>query len=146
MEHRNIEGFEIAHPGQEFPWYRVLTDEQMASIRNVLKQQLGLDENASKIQLVTALAEEAEVCSATDADSQEFSLKSCLEQLGIVPRQRVMVNFYRYDDIDELRLTDVDKHFPYIWYSGSDDIDIMDETLSWIVSVSHDGEVALIKF
>jgi hypothetical protein len=146
MEKRNIEGFRNAHPGKEFPWCRSLTDVEMREIREVLKDRVGLGRNVDRLDLCKALAAKSKVCQGTDADSESFGLLDCLSRLAIEPREKLLLNFYRYDDIDELLLEDVNEHFEYMWYPGSDDIDIFDNTLSWIVSVSHDGDVSVVKF
>lgn len=146
MERRNIEGFENAYPGRQFPTFRVLQDDEMQGVRSRIKTQLGLGDDVDNLQLVQALGSLGEVCGGMDARSSSFSLQKSLEELDISPLEKMFVNFYRFDDIDELRLEDVSEHFEYIWYEGSDDIDLFDDTLSWILSVSHDGEISITRF
>lgn len=38
-----------------------------------------------------------------------------------------------------MRFKDLTEHFDYIWYPGPDDIEIFDDSLSWILSVDHGG-------
>lgn len=144
METRNIEGFKNAHPGKEFPWYRTLSDEEMREIRARLKDRIGLEGDIDRLDLCQVLATRSKVWHGTDPDSESFSLLDFLSHLGIEPREKLLLNFYRYDDIDEMWLKDVDAYFEYMWYPGSDDIDIFDDTLSWIVSVSHGGDVSVV--
>jgi len=61
--------------------------------------------------------------------------------LGISAEKKVYVNWYRYDNVDEIQFVDLTKYFDDIWYPGLDDIDIFDATFSWILSISHDGAV-----
>lgn len=146
MEQRNIEGFENDHPGKKFPAFRSLTGDEMRKIRSVLKERLGLGESVGRLALTKAIADASRNCSEFDVESDTFRLRACLSKLDITPQNKIMINFYRFDDMDELLLEDVDMHFEYMWYPGSDDIDICDSTLSWVVSVSHDGEVSVVKF
>ncbi|EKO31739.1 hypothetical protein LEP1GSC179_0008 [Leptospira santarosai str. MOR084] len=41
-------------------------------------------------------------------------------------------------------LIDLINNFDDIWYPSVDDIDIIDMSISWILSVSHFGEIKLI--
>ena len=41
--------------------------------------------------------------------------------------------------------TKPNKYFDDIWYPDSDDIDIFDQTLSWILTVLHNGDVKILQ-
>jgi hypothetical protein len=64
---------------------------------------------------------------------------------GVTSSETIFLNWYRYDDVDEMRLADVTKFFEDIWYPSSDDLDIFDESLRWILSIRHDGEVKYVN-
>ena len=146
MDRRNIEGFENAHPGKTFPLFRELTTNEMRVIQTKLKNQLALPAETDNLTVVRELAAVAEACRGIDAGSEDFRLRRCLAELGIKPEKKVCINHYRFDQIDELWFEDVDRVFEYIWYPGSDDIDIFDSRLNWVLSVSHDGEVSIVRF
>lgn len=48
----------------------------------------------------------------------------------IKPQTNVYINWYRYDQVDEMAFVDLDKCFADIWYPGPDDIDIFDSEFS----------------
>ena len=83
---------------------------------------------------------------AINANSKSFELLATLRKLNVLPQERAYLNFYRFDNIDEMSIFDVSADFRFIWYPQSDDIDIFDSTLTWILSVSHDGELSLVRF
>jgi hypothetical protein len=56
------------------------------------------------------------------------------------------VSWYRVDQIDEIAFDDLATWFDDIWYPNSDDLDICDDTLSWVVSINHEGDVNWIRF
>jgi len=145
MEKRNIEGFENAFPGKIFPEFRSLGDAEMQSIRATIKRSLSLPETFDKLQLVHAIAERTKFCEGYDANDECFSLEKFLKEAGISVEAKVFINFRQFDEVDELYFDDVERFFQYMWYPASDDIDIFDNTLSWIVSISHDGEVFLVR-
>jgi hypothetical protein len=78
------------------------------------------------------------------ADDDAFELTRVFESLSIQPKPRVFVNWYRFDQIDEMDFKELNVFFTDIWYPAADDIDIVDETLSWIVSIGHEGDVRVL--
>jgi hypothetical protein len=80
------------------------------------------------------------------AEEVRFDLSETIRSVGIAPLERVYVNWYRYDDIDEIALANLSLYFSAIWYPSSDDIEVFDETCKWIVAVSHYGAVAYARF
>lgn len=81
---------------------------------------------------------------STNAESNIFSLTELISSLNIVARDFVYVNWYRFDRIDKIKLTDLCENFEYIWYPGSDDIEVFDDSLEWMISISHGGQVSLV--
>jgi hypothetical protein len=60
---------------------------------------------------------------------------------GIVPRLDVFLDWHRFDDVDQLKLTDLTRWFDDIWYPLADDIDLCDESTDWIFSIRSEGQV-----
>jgi hypothetical protein len=61
-------------------------------------------------------------------------------------RDTVLINWYRFDDVDEVRTKDLATFFSDFWYASSDDIDIFDPDVTCILSVRHDGTVKIAAF
>lgn len=59
--------------------------------------------------------------------------------------QEVYINWFHFDNVDLINLVDLNKYFLDIWYPSSDDIDIFDESLEWILSIRHDGSISILK-
>jgi hypothetical protein len=49
----------------------------------------------------------------------------------------VFINWYRFDDIDEMRLPDLAEHFADVWLPMAEDPDIFDSTFTWMLSIAH---------
>src|SRR3990167_2903915 len=77
------------------------------------------------------------------ADSPNFNLTSVFEYFNLNPAGEIYVNWYRFDKIDRFKLKDLCEYFSYIWYPGSDDIELFCEDISWMLSISHDGYISL---
>jgi hypothetical protein len=68
-----------------------------------------------------------------------------LRKLGVTSPKKVYLNWYRFDDIDQIDLADLDRYFFDIWYPDSDDLDVFDDSADWIVSIAHHGNVRLFR-
>ena len=76
-----------------------------------------------------------------NAGDENFDLENVTQTAGISVHDKVFVNWYHFDKIDTLAFKDLAVFLGYIWYPSSDDIDIFDSSFSWIVSITHQGEV-----
>lgn len=81
-----------------------------------------------------------------DAASIADALKTGFLKEKMMVAQKVYINWHRFDKIDQMQFPDLMGHFDDIWYPGADDIDIFDDSLNWVASVSHFGNVRLLKW
>ena len=144
MEKFKIDNFKEENPDAEFPAFETLHQEKSTAIFHELIAKVGgkLDPK----QLALFLYENSKLLPGTDAEKEKFSLIETLNSSGITPKDSVFINWDCFNQIDKIRLTDLSSHFSDIWYPSADDIDIFDESFSWVLSVFHDGRVGLIKF
>lgn len=145
MDTFKIEHFEREHPGIEFPWFRELKLHETAEIRDRLSQRIGLPAGLDNLELTRSVSRLCSGCESKNAESQLFNLMNLTKDLGITPQGKVYVNWYRYDKIDQMAFEDLVRYFDDIWYPSSDDIELFDDSLSWIVAVSHYGNVSAWK-
>jgi hypothetical protein len=68
-----------------------------------------------------------------------------LSQQSIQPEKNVFINWYRYDRIEEIGFFDLDKYFGDIWHPGPDEMDVLDSSLSWIISISPEGYIKVVR-
>lgn len=141
-----IENFIRQYPGKQFPAFRSLTVQDAEKIAQIIQNQLGMPPNSSPLDLVKELRDRSSVIPDANAESTRFDLKSTILRAGIAPNKIVFINWYRFDQIDEMNLSDLSTHFGDIWYPAADDIDIFDETLDWIISIGYSGEVLVMIF
>jgi hypothetical protein len=139
MDQFKIAIFKRENPESDFPRITPLSEARVSSIRNRLATKVGLGDVFDDLKLTKELNAKSVVVASANAEDPEFSLKNTLESLGVYSNPIVYVNWYRFDKIDEIELCDLDIYFSDIWYPSSDDIDVFDESLQWIVSVVHDG-------
>src|ERR1700679_3030855 len=129
MEPIKIENFCVAHPEASFPWFRHLSTDECKTLQSRLSRKLGIP-NAPPLQLLTTLERLSAVVPNAVPSNQDFHLNS-LPIWTSMPRT-IYVNWYRLDDIDEMAFIDFCTDFHDLWYPSSDDIEIFDDTLSWV--------------
>ncbi|TXK96431.1 hypothetical protein BMR02_11560 [Methylococcaceae bacterium HT1] len=145
MEQIKIDNFIKEHPGSSFPNYIHLEDKICADISLSILKKLNLISTTDDLMLVNEVDKLGDICDVVISDAENFNLKNTLSSLGVNYSKNVYINWYRYDDIDKMKIDDLINYFDDIWYLGSDDIDIFDESLTWIVSITHFGQVNFLK-
>jgi len=140
MDSIKVQNFSRENPGIEFPPFTSLTPNDCARLRTAIAQRLGLNPESAPLLLLQTLQARALHFTGTNAEDR-FDLRNLISELGFRPSAEVLVNWQRFDEIDRIALSDLSRHFDDIWYPGSDDIEIFDESLDWLVLVRHDGVV-----
>jgi hypothetical protein len=142
MDSTKIDNFRSCY-GREFIWFSPLTADQLKYIRDSLSRRLrinlSLDDNLSLLKIIFDRSKV--IGEAHSADNGKFNLKEVLINVGVEIRESVFINWYRLDHVDELRTSDLFEYFHDLWYPAADDIEIFDESLDWVVIVTHYGEI-----
>ncbi|HYY94287.1 MAG TPA: hypothetical protein VE713_07180 [Pyrinomonadaceae bacterium] len=144
MDQIKIENFAREHPGVAFPTFRTLSAQETERIRGLLAVKLNLPSHIPSLDLVCNLSEKAVTLPKVSAE-ERFNLSSLLKDLGIEARDKVLINWYRFDDVDEISLSDLSLYFDDVWYPAADAIEVFDETLKWIVSIDYSGHIGILK-
>lgn len=114
----------------------------MQALRARFAQRVGCSQETDNLTLTRRVADGLTRVDGVNAEAEDFILSEAFERLGITPQSRVYVNWYRFDDVDRISLNNLSSYFTDIWYPGTDDIEIFDETCCWILSISHDGDLS----
>lgn len=146
MERFKIENFERDKQGEQFPEFDALDPNELLRIRKGLARRIGLDETVDSLVLIKSLLDASHPVEDVDAMREEFQLSSLVERLDINPDRYVYINWDRFTSVDRMEITDLSRYFHDIWYPSADDIEVFDDTLSWIIFVHHSGTVAVGKF
>ena len=139
-----VQNFSRQYPSTEFPRFTSLAASECAQLRHAIATRLGLDVRSEPLVVLNTLCATAKSLTSVDAEDG-FNLRTLISGLGLKPRTEVLVNWYRFDKIDRIALSDLSTHFDDIWYPSSDDIEIFDESLDWFVLIRHDGRVSALN-
>ena len=140
-----MDNFKIENAEGVFPDYKIICEAEMLNVQNQLKERFLLNKNSDLLALVEMIDSKMSIVNKCDARDDSFSLIRVMSKLEICPNEDIFINWYRFDDIDSMKILDLDHHFSDIWYPSSDDVEIFDETLSWMISIRHDGILKFMK-
>ena len=123
--------------GFDFPQFIHLSESESLLLKKRLCKKFGSTDSS----LIDDICLIQKCLQGINAE-EEFKLIKTLQYLKINFLNDVFINWYKFDDIDKIELIEFDKYFYSTWYPGADDMDIFDNSLSWIVSIRHDGCVS----
>ncbi len=144
MEEFKVKHFRSAYPDKQFPKYFTVEQQELLVLQKKLFNSF-LDEDSSLESLMETINSSATIIDAVNALDDDFNLLEFFLKQNIEYKEIVFLNWYRFDDIDKIKTADLNNHFSDIWYPSSDDIDLFDESFSWMVSIRHDGVLSLIR-
>ncbi len=145
MEKFKIELYEKEN-NKDFPQYESLSESECQSIQDNIRKKLFISNNANLLDVVKQLSRMQKHIPDVNAKDENFALSEILLRLGIETKKSIYLNWYRFDEIDQFNLNDLVQNFDDIWFSGTDDIDLFDESLNWVLSIRHDGCLSLLKY
>jgi len=117
----------------------------MQQLRLRLTEALGIPPTSSGREILQVVRDRSQPVDGVDAEAKEFDLGKVFDQLELSVSGNVFIDWYWYDEIDEMRAADVIACFDDIWYPSSDDIDVFDQSMDWVVSITHHGEVLVTR-
>jgi hypothetical protein len=139
MEEFKISLFESEYK-LKFPGYKTLSVLECEELVNSIAKRLQIKTSSFESQLVPLRKGYIEI------DALEgFKFSNTLAKLQIKASSNIFLNWYQFKKIDLFKIDSLDRYFYDIWFPSSDDIDLFDESLSWILSIRHDGYISYIK-
>src|SRR5947209_6839192 len=120
------------HPGVAFPVYRRLSPDEAAKVRSHLARMLRIGEPLYLQDFTRQVLSRSRRILGLDAGSRKPDLLEILNPLGVKADQLVLLNWYRFDRVDEIRLADLATWFDDLWYPAVDDVDVFDSSCKWM--------------
>jgi hypothetical protein len=143
MDGHKVDNFHRANPTTEFPRFRHLSSAECRALRLEIAKRADLDPHSDPLVLLAALWAAAEFVLDVDAD-HGFELRKLISNRNLRPKTEVLVDWQRFDNVDQIALSDLSDYFGDIWYPRSDDIEIFDDSLDWFLFIRHDGAVKIL--
>jgi hypothetical protein len=146
MEAFKIENYEREHGAGTFVPFRPLSQKEAEHIFRLIKLRLQLPDELDAIRVLDIIRDKSIVVKGVDATRDGFDLKHLLNQLKLDNADTVLLNWYRFDNIDELRTHDLCQMFSDIWQRSSDDLQVFNSNVDWVLSIEHHGAVSFLRF
>lgn len=120
-----------------FPYYFELGKEDCVEIKKRIIDKFKFkNENFEN-----CLRENQFLLDYTNAEDDNFDFLSLLNNLNLKKEEYILINWISFENIDKFSINDFYKYFKDIWFPISDDIDVFNENLDWIISIRHDGAI-----
>lgn len=123
---------------------RDLPASEVHTLWSRLCDRLGLNRTVDGLTLMKELHKRRRVIDGCNAHVEGFDLLSCFARVGVMPVERVYLNWYRFDRVDEVRFDLLRRCLDDFHYPASDDLDIFDDRLTWIMMIDHEGYLAFV--
>jgi hypothetical protein len=144
MNPDRVRQFERDHPSETFPRVSHLSEQEGAQIRNSLARRIGLEAGVDPLVLTRELRRRSQRLQGINAEAS-FDLNTAFHAAHIRPAQQVLLNWHRFDEISGMALEDVIARFDYLWYPSADDLDLFDHSLAWLLSVTYQGDIYVLR-
>jgi hypothetical protein len=112
-----------------------------------LCQRLDLEAESSWQKILKCLSDRAKRVESVDAEADDaFDLRSLVATLQVTAAEHVYLSWDPLrGEVDDIAFADLARYFAWIWYPASDDIEIFDESFSWLLLIGHERDVSLAR-
>ncbi len=141
MDAHKIVIFRKANPGTPFPEYVPLTTDEAGEVDRMVRRKLAVPTAMAPADLLMQIRARSTRLHGASVFSSHFDLAAVAAGLSSPAPADVVINWYRFDELDRMALRDLAAHLKDIWFPSVDDIEIIDPGGRWIISVDHEGRV-----
>jgi hypothetical protein len=141
MDAHKIASFRKANANTPFPEYVPLTEHEAGEVDRMVRRRLAVPTTMTPADLLMQIRARSTRLHGASAFSSNFDLAAVAAGLSPPAPAHVVINWYRFDEMDRMALRDLAAHLKDIWYPSVDDIEIIDPAGRWIISVDHEGRV-----
>ena len=143
MHSHKIECFKAEHPGQDFPTTRTLSAQECTDVRRTLTRNLALQSGDDGLAILKEIQRRSTSIGHTDENGAFAPLPAILERHA--KGALLLLNWSRFDDIDEIAASDFVTCFDDIWWPPADEsLEVFDASCSWLLAFYHWGDVRLL--
>jgi len=144
MKEFKIRNWQGQFPGKPLPVYTALSQDEASELGIELAKRFRISytsEDAAFTELFRRSNEVPEIY----LEGEVTPLSSVFSRCAITPRESLFVQWRMFREVDRFKTRDLENDFYSIWYPSSDDIEIFDSTMEWVLFISHHGSVSLAK-
>ncbi len=151
LEINKVEKFKLYNfikdnDGIAFPQIDSLSPQECIELRLKLCSRFNLKTDRRGYELALTIDRLQTCLKEVRADDPNFDLEKVLRSISVTSGNDVFVNWKNFEIIDRIKIRDLSKFFSDIWYPSTDDIDVFDSSVSWVLSVNHEGEIRSMHF
>jgi hypothetical protein len=123
--------------GVGFPDFITLSCEDSTCVKGNLFRSIGIDDSLSSRQIGIAFSSKLVLIGESIQNDEMFIRTKLISFCGYDPIV-VFVNFFEFETIEVIALSELSRTINDIWRPGAEDIDIFDCTYSWVFQINHE--------
>lgn len=131
--------------GITFPSFKTVRGNDSWLHEEKIKISFNISQQARYAGIFSQIENSSEKVKEINVEGGNFELSDVFKMYGIQSNTNVFLNWGQFKEIDIISLELLSMFFYDIWYPGSDDIYVYDDSFSWIVNVTHYGAVLILK-
>lgn len=139
MQEFKIQSFQEAY-SHRFPNFTSIDVMMVQALHDRIMHHLTDKKQTLSGKVYAMVRSKATRVENADAERADFDIYSVFKEAGIQTQHNLYID-WNNGVIDTMNTSDFIRYFSDIWYPSSDDILLFDETTTWFVSISHEGEV-----
>lgn len=143
MDRHKIENYVREGKQEGFPPYLPMGSDETTRLRTRWIERLGLGLDCTALSILESIRARGRDL-AEDAGRDGFDLRLLLGQEGIQGDAQVVLNWDRFQTLDQMKLSDISRYWEYLWYPSVDDLEIFGD--NWVLSIHHSGQITFLKF
>lgn len=129
----------------KFPTFSTIKHGKAQQNEENIKKLLQHNKQYESRDIFQQIEKSGRKINGINAESNNFELSHLLDTQNIQPLPNIFLNWGQFKEIDVVSFESLSTFFYDIWYPGSDDIYLYDESFSWIVYITHYGAVLILK-
>ena len=144
MEDFKKDNFYRAYPGEEYPSYNICSEEEARLLLEKICEKYSCSFEMP-LALNSQVIKRSRILDFCNADDDEFSLEEVFERLSITPNDNIYISWLRLENVYTFNFKILCKRWDDIWYPAIDDIELFDDSFSWLIGINHHGYIILVN-
>jgi hypothetical protein len=144
MDFFKKDNFLKANVGNIFPEYFELNTQEIDLLVRNLNINLFKTKELLNRECIVEYIRDKAIFASTRVE-EDFSIYDLLKKFSLKETDNCYINWDNFNNVDKLSLKDLNDFWSDIWYPIVDDIEIIAEDLTWVVTITHYGSIGIMK-
>lgn len=151
MDIYKIDNYNRDSDGKPFPWYYHLENAELSELVKKIVFAFSIQMNTTIELIIQKICDKTHLLldnngSYFNATNEYFQISDVFDLIGVKDQDTIYISWGPGEpclcsDVDLLYIKDVLKHFNDLWYPGTDDMVMFNDSFSFIIWIDHGGGI-----